>query len=270
MILDRILDHKKRELAARMSAAPVEELRARLTDAPPALDFSHGLLRNTDGLPAVIAEVKKASPSKGVIREDFDPVPIAKAYEAGGAAAISVLTDEEFFQGSLEYLTAVKQAVSIPVVRKDFVIDNYQLVEARAAGADAVLLIVAALEMDTLARLLDLAGELGMQCLVETHDEREMETALEIGAGLIGINNRNLYTFDVTLETTKRLAPLVTSFDKLRMPTSAVKTRLVSESGIFTKEDMAKLGAAGVDAVLVGEALMRSEDIEAKLRELTR
>lgn len=268
MILDRILEHKRAEVQARKALMPVQEIRARLGDVPPPLDFSRGLVRSSAGLPAVISEVKKASPSKGVIREDFDPVTIARAYESGGAAAISCLTDEEFFQGSLDYLTAIKSAVGLPVLRKDFIIDDYQIVEARAAGADAVLLIVAALDKDRLVRLAESAQGLGMQCLVETHDEPEMATALQIGAGLIGINNRNLNTFEVSLGTTKRLAPMVASFDKLRMPPSA-GSKLVSESGIFTRDDMARLGEIGVDAVLIGEALMRSDDIEARLRELT-
>lgn len=260
MILDTILEKKRAEVARRQSAIPLAEMRVRAADAPPPRDFAAGLVRSAAGIPAVIAEVKKASPSKGLIREDFDPVAIARSYEAAGAAAISVLTDEEFFMGSLRYLTAVREVVGIPVLRKDFVIDHYQIYEARAAGADAVLLIVAALEPETLARLYELASELGMQCLVEAHDEREMRVALALGAGVVGVNNRNLQTFEVSLDVTRRLAA-VTGETRSRQ-------RLVSESGISTRNDMQMLGAIGADAVLIGEALMRERDIEAKLREL--
>ncbi len=279
MILDQILEHKAAEVAARATSLPIDELRTRLRDVPAPLDFAGALRTRENGLPAVIAEVKKASPSKGVIREDFEPVTIAKAYESAGAAAVSVLTDEKFFQGSLEYLKAVKKAVSLPVLRKDFVIDEYQLYEARAAGADAVLLIVAALEKDPLARLMDRASELGMAALVEVHEEAEMAAALEVRASLIGINNRNLYTFEVSLETTERIM----SIDEAGVSGIAYpgpseggrsqggpsrKPKVVSESGIFTRADMERLGALGVDAVLIGEALMREDDIESKLREL--
>lgn len=256
MILDTILKEKRTEVARREAERPLAEIRARLVDSPAPRDFSAGLARSQSGVPAVIAEVKKASPSKGLIRADFDPVQIAKSYEAAGAAAISVLTDERFFQGSLAYLTAVREAVSLPVLRKDFLINDYQVFEARAAGADAVLLIVAALDRDTLRRLMDLASELGMQCLVEVHDQTEMETALATDAALIGINNRNLQTFEVSLDTTRRLSPMASG------------RKLVSESGIFTHADMEALAGIGLDAVLVGEALMRERDIEAKLREL--
>ena len=256
MILAKILEEKRAEVRRRQVEAPIQELRARVRDIAPPLDFAKGLRRNAAGAPAVIAEVKKASPSKGLIRSDFDPVAIARSYEVGGAAAISVLTDEKFFQGSLEYLTSVKQVVTLPVLRKDFLIDEYQVVEARAAGADAVLLIVAALEKEKLAELMESAQDLEMRCLVEAHDEREMETALDSGASLIGINNRNLDTFEVDLATTARLAPL------------AHGRKVVSESGIRSREDLLRLGKMGVDAVLIGEALMRSDDIEAGLREI--
>lgn len=256
MILDRILEQKRLEVAQLKAACPMVEWRARIVPAPPPLRFARALNPSVNGIPAVIAEVKKASPSKGVIRADFDPVAIARAYEQAGASAISVLTDEQFFQGSLDYLRAVKGAVSLPVIRKDFIIDESQIFEARTAGADAVLLIVAALERDELVRLMECARGLGMDCLVEVHDEAEMETALGVGAGLIGINNRNLNTFEVSLDTTARLLPM------------AAGRRLVSESGIFTREDMTLLGGMGVDAVLIGEALMRQADVGAKLREL--
>jgi len=256
VILDSILQEKRIEVARRRAQIPIAELKARLTDSPAPRDFSAGLVRSESGIPAVIAEAKKASPSKGLIRADFDPVQVAKSYEAGGAAAISVLTDEKFFEGSLDYLAAVREAVRLPVLRKDFLIDEYQVFEARASGADAILLIVAALDRDTLRRLMNLASELGMQCLVEVHDEAEMDVALSVDAMLFGINNRNLQTFEVSLDTTRRLASM------------AHGRRLVSESGIFTRGDMEMLGGIGVDAVLIGEALMRERDIEAKLREL--
>ena len=258
MILDKILKSKAIEVTGSKSATPIAEIKAKLADVPGPLDFAGGLNRNDSGIPAVIAEVKKASPSKGLIRADFDPEAIAKSYQSAGASAISVLTDNEFFQGCLSFLTKVKQTVTLPVIRKDFIIDEYQIFEARAARADAILLIVAALSKDDLIRFQDCANSLGMAALVEVHDESEMETALDIGATLLGINNRNLYTFDVSLDTTARLLPMAKS--------SGVK--IVSESGIFTREDMKMLGEMGADAVLIGEALMREQDIESKLREL--
>jgi len=256
LILDEILDAKRAEVERRKSAVPMRELRSRMGDAPAPLDFARRLVRNETGLPAVIAEVKKASPSKGVIREDFDPVSIATAYQNAGASAISVLTDEKFFQGSLAYLRQIKQAVSLPVLRKDFLIDDYQVYESRAAGADAILLIVAALERDALAHLMNRATEIGMQYLVEVHDEAELEVAIDVCAPIIGINNRNLKTFEVSLDVTARLLPMIP------------RAKKVSESGIFTREDMMSLAKLGVDAVLIGEALMREPDVGAKLRQL--
>ena len=205
----------------------------------------------------MIAEVKKASPSRGLIRADFDPAEIAAAYEEAGASAISVLTDEKNFQGRLEYLEAVHRAVSLPVLQKDFIIDPYQVYEARAALADAILLIVAALCREELTEFMALAEELGMASLVEVHTSEELDVALEVGAKVIGINNRNLQTFETKLETTLELAPKIPS-DRI----------LVSESGIFTRADVERLMAAGVDAVLVGEALMREPDPGTKVREL--
>lgn len=258
MILDKILKSKVAEVAGRKSAVSIAEIKAKMADTPAPLDFAAGLKRNNYGIPAVIAEVKKASPSKGLIRPDFDPQAIAKSYQSAGASAISVLTDEEFFQGCLRFLRIVKQSITLPVIRKDFIIDEYQIFEARAAGVDAILLIVAALSKDQLIHLNECAKSLGMAALVEVHNEAEMETALNIGAGLLGINNRNLYTFDVTLETTKQLIPMAKNSG----------AKIVSESGIFTREDMQMLGALGADAVLIGEALMREQNIESKLREL--
>lgn len=258
MILDTILEHKRIEVAARKADAPIADLASRAKDAPPMRDFAASLQRSANGLPAVIAEVKKASPSKGLIRADFDPEAIARAYESAGAAAVSVLTDERFFQGSLEYLSLVKKTISLPVLRKDFIIDEYQLWEARAAGADAVLLIVAALDAELLRKLMAGADRIGLQCLVEVHDEHELDLALRADARMIGINNRNLQTFEVSLETTTRLLAGV----------QERTAKMISESGILTRDDLVKLGATGVDAVLIGEALMRERDVEAKLREL--
>jgi indole-3-glycerol phosphate synthase len=206
---------------------------------------------------ALIAEVKKASPSAGLIRQDFDPVHIARAYERGGAACISVLTDERFFQGSLAHLRLVRSAVDLPLLRKDFILDPVQVLEARALGADAYLLIAAALAEGELGKLLAAGRELGMDALVEVHDEGDLGVALEAGADLIGINNRDLRTFQVGLDVTERLAPLV--------PAGVV---VVAESGIRTCADVRRLKACGIRAVLVGEALMRAADIEAATREL--
>lgn len=274
MILDKIIQEKIVEVEQRKAVLPLRELRSRVSDAPQPLDFAKRLVRNETGIPAVIAEVKKASPSKGLIRQDFDPRAIAASYESGGASAISVLTDEKFFQGSLEYMKFVKRTASIPVLRKDFLIDEYQVFEARTAGADAVLLIVAALEKEKLAELMNRATELGMYALVEVHDEHEMEIALDVCAPLIGINNRNLQTFEVSLDTSARLmqqfaSGYAASQNKAKkVAMTGGRPRFVSESGIFTHDDLVRLGSMGVDAVLIGEALVREQDIEAKLQEL--
>jgi len=206
---------------------------------------------------ALIAEVKKASPSAGVIRADFDPVAIARAYERSGAACISVLTDRPFFQGDPSYLSRVREAVDLPLLRKDFILDPVQVAEARALGADACLLIVAALEPPALADLMAAVGALGMDALVEVHNEEELNAALDAGADLVGINNRDLRTFEVSLEVSERLAPM--------LPDSAVT---VAESGIKTRADVERLKACGIDAILVGETLMRAEDIESAARAL--
>lgn len=205
----------------------------------------------------LLAEVKKASPSKGLIRADFDPVKIALTYEQAGASAVSVLTDEKYFQGHLSYLEAVRQAINLPVIRKDFTVDRYQIYEARASGADAILLIVAALSKGELMEFMALATDLEMASLVETHTSEELDIALEIGARIIGVNNRNLQTFETKLETTLELAS--------RLPDDRV---LVSESGIFTRADVESLLSAGVDVILVGESLMREPDPAVKVREL--
>jgi indole-3-glycerol phosphate synthase len=251
-ILDRIVETKLREIAAAKAALPEAELERRIADVPPARDFRAAIRRF--GQITLIAEVKKASPSAGVIRADFDPVKIARIYEAHGAAAISVLTDVEYFQGSLKYLTGVKAAVGIPVLRKDFILDRYQLLEARNAGADAVLLIAECLPGDRLHALQRDAVALGLHTLVELHDADQLPRVLDCGAAVIGINNRDLRTFTTRLEHTLELLPKI----------PADRT-VVSESGIKTYADLIKLGTAGARAVLVGESLMRAEDIGAAL-----
>lgn len=256
-ILSEILAAKRTEVAYRKEHTPHAVMQERLMEAPAARDFRAALQRS-HGV-ALIAEIKKASPSRGVLREDFDPVEIARIYEANGAACLSVLTDEPYFQGRLEYLSRVRDAVSLPLLRKDFIIDPWQIAESRAAGADAVLLIVAALAPQDLRALIRLAADYGMAALVEVHNAEEMEQALDAGADLIGINNRDLHTFrtslKVTLELLQQFAPTAGRI-------------IVSESGIFGAEDVRRLGNAGVQAVLVGEALMREADIGAKVREL--
>jgi len=261
-ILDRILARKYEEVQHLKSEYPISDFISRIAYLPPTRDFGAALRRSDAGIPAVIAEVKKASPSRGVIRENFNPSEISRAYTAGGAAAISVLTDADFFQGSLSYLSEVKETVNIPVLRKDFIIDAYQIFEARAAGADAILLIIAALEKIKLNELMDVAQSLKLQCLVEVHDETEMEIALSVYAKIVGINNRDLKTFQTDINTTQRIIESFFSDQKNAAPI------LVSESGIFTHSDMVTLGECGVDSVLIGEALMKETDIEVKLREL--
>lgn len=251
-ILDRICETKLREIEAARRDVPDAELERRVAKLPPTRNFS-GAVRKP-GWIMVIAEVKKASPSAGVIRPDFDPVAIATAYQQHGAAAISVLTDTEYFQGSLAYLTAVRNAVDCPVLRKDFVLDRYQLLEARAAGADAALLIAECLPGDRLATLQRQAVELGLHTLVELHDAAELPRVLDTGAPVIGINNRDLRTFTTRLEHTLELLPHI-----------PLDRTVVSESGITSHEDLVRLGSAGVRAVLVGESLMRAADVGAAL-----
>jgi len=253
-ILERICRAKRREIAAlrKSDAAAL----AQAVDRQSRPRGFRAALESAAGV-ALIAEVKKASPSVGLIRQDFDPVGIARAYEQGGAACISVLTDSPFFQGEPEHLSRVRQAVAVPVLRKDFILDEVQVLETRALGADAYLLIVAALEPSLLDELLAAGRELGMDALVEVHDEGELATALSAGADLIGINNRDLRTFAVSLDVTERLAS--------RVPSHAL---LVAESGIKTRADVERLKACGVKAVLVGESLMRAADIEAATRAL--
>jgi indole-3-glycerol phosphate synthase len=255
MILDEIIAYKKEELAGTKLRVPLADVRSRAADAGPARGFGRALAAGK-GI-RLIAEVKKASPSKGVIRPDFDPVGIAGAYERSGAACISVLTEQKYFQGSLGYLGAIRQAVGLPLLRKDFIVDPYQIFEARAAGADAVLLIAACLERRRLEDYLGIAAEAGLDVLVESHTARELDASLSAGAAIIGINNRDLSSFAVSLETT---------FAMLKdIPDDRT---VVSESGIGTRDDVARLERAGVDAILVGESLMRERDIEKKVKEL--
>ena len=251
-ILDRIIASKLRELEAARNAFPEAELEQRVANLPTTRDFTRALTQSLDV--AIIAEVKKASPSAGIIRADFDPVAIARTYEAHGAAAISVLTDVEFFQGSLTYLKKVHEAVRCPALRKDFILDRYQLLEARIAGADAVLLIAECLPGAQLASLHRQAGELGLHTLIELHDADQLSRVLDTGGPVIGINNRDLRTFTTRIEHTLELLP--------RIPSDRI---VVSESGITSHADLQTLGAAGAKAVLVGESLMRAADIGTAL-----
>lgn len=262
-ILQRILDRKAVEVAERRAALPLDALRARLADAPPTRGFVAALeAKRAAGLPAVIAEVKKASPSKGVIRADFDPPAIARSYEAGGAACLSVLTDIDFFQGADAYLQQARAACALPVLRKDFTIDPYQVVEARVLGADCILLIVAALDDEQLMSLYREAMSIGLDVLVEVHDADEMTRALRLPAidgrlPLIGVNNRDLRTFEVSLETSLVLHAMLPE-----------GRPLVTESGILVADDVARMRADGIDAFLVGEAFMRDPEPGEALRRL--
>jgi indole-3-glycerol phosphate synthase len=249
-VLNRILAVKQEEIAVARARRSVESLRDEAAALPPPRNFVGAILeRVEEGRTAVIAEVKKASPSKGVLRADFDPAAIARSYAAHGAACLSVLTDRQFFQGALEYLQAAREASGLPCLRKDFIVDPYQVYESRVMGADCILLIVAALEQLRMAELAGLAAALGMAVLVEVHDAGELERALELDTPLVGINNRNLRTFEVSLDTTIELLP--------RMPPGRIP---VAESGILARADVGKLRAHGVGAFLVGEAFMREAD----------
>lgn len=252
-VLDRIVANKREEIALVKQRRDLQALKEAVATAPEVRNFAEALRRH-DRI-RLLAEVKKASPSKGVIRPHFQPVDIARAYEAGGAAAISVLTDEPFFQGQLDYLTRIRQAVSIPVLRKDFILDEYQVYEARVAGADAVLLIAECLPGDELAFLHDCITGLGMTALVELYDPVHLDRVLATGTPLVGVNNRDLRTFAVDLEHVIRLRP--------QIPTSVA---LVAESGIFTAAEVLRLEEAGIDAILVGESLMRQENVEQAVR----
>jgi indole-3-glycerol phosphate synthase len=249
-ILDTIVTHKRDEVAGRKRATPLTEILARLPGAPDVRDFAEALRDPARPSPRVIAEVKRRSPSKGVLKAGLDAVGTARVYERNGAAAISVLTDERFFGGSHDDLRAVRESVGVPVLCKEFVIDEYQVYEARLAGADALLLIVAILERQQLREYRELAASLGMASLVEVHDGAELEEALESGAGIVGINNRDLHTFSVSLDVTRALRPLI--------PGGVVT---VSESGISARADCELMLELGVDALLVGERLVTAPDV---------
>lgn len=254
-VLDKIVKHKWGEIEAARATVPVAELQAQLVDAPPVRDFVQSL---RDHAPVgLIAEVKKASPSAGLIREDFDPVQIAQIYQDNGAACISVLTDEHFFQGQLPFLDQIREIAEVPLLRKDFIVDPYQVYEARVHGADCILLIAECLDDDQVSELYNLAGELGMQCLIEVYETSNVERVLRLNPPLMGVNNRDLRTFQTDLNHTVRLRQLIPS-----------EVLLVGESGIHTNKDVKLLESAGVGAILVGESLMRCEDIGTQVREL--
>jgi indole-3-glycerol phosphate synthase len=264
-ILEQIIETKRQEVAERKKSVPIEQLKETIATLGRPRNFFQAVSKKPQGKPLnLIAEVKKASPSAGVIRADFDPVKIAQTYAAAGADALSVLTDEKYFQGKLEYLHAIRDVVKLPVLRKDFIIDEYQVYESRAAGADAILLIAECLQTNELIDLQIRATELNLTCLIEVHDIGNLMRVRDRVIGfphrsysLLGINNRDLRTFKTDLGTTLRVTELIEDKDVL-----------VSESGINTNEDVKKLANAGVRAVLVGESLMRSEDIGRKIREM--
>ena len=261
-ILDKIVWRKAEEVALAMKRVPLDSLREQVAELPPPRDFL-GALRSAASAPAVIAEVKKASPSKGIIREDFDPVAIAKGYVSGGASCLSVLTDRDFFQGGFDVLVAVREVVDIPLLCKDFLLSPYQLFQARAAGADAALLIAAILTDQDIAYMAGVARLLGLVCLVEVHNTAEMERILDIdGVELIGINNRDLKNFETDLATTDAL--MATYGERLSQKGALV----VSESGLFSRADLDQVQMAGVGAVLVGEALLRQQDVTVALQHL--
>ncbi|MGH7601941.1 MAG: indole-3-glycerol phosphate synthase TrpC [bacterium] len=254
--LSRVVSHKRREIAQAKQLLPLAEFerRARAQAAP--RDFRRALAGSENIV--VIAEMKKASPSAGILRDEYDPKLLAKNYSANGAAALSILTDAEFFHGHLEHLQQARETCALPLLRKDFLLEPYQVLEARAHGADAILLVVAILDRSQLFELLSVAAELGMQALVETHNETEIDRALLAGADIIGINNRDLQTFEVALETAERLAKLI--------PRSCVR---VAESGLTSRQDVQRMAACGMDAILVGSHLMRQPDPGKALSTLT-
>jgi len=252
-MLNRIIAQKRDEVKQRKQGMPLATLKERIAQRRAPLDFAAALHGDQIRL---IAEVKRASPSRGILCPDFEPVTLAARYAQGGAAAISVLTEENYFGGSLDHLVAVREVVDLPLLRKDFIFDPYQVYEAAAYGADALLLIVAILSQEQLTELLSLSHSLGLECLVEVHNEAEVNRAVKSGAGVIGINNRNLRTFSVDINTTRRLHPL--------LPREQI---VVSESGIRSHQDVRKLKQWGINAVLIGEALVTASDIPAKMKE---
>ncbi len=256
-VLDEIVKRRKERLLERKAALPLREVMARARDADPARDFRAAVTRGKGETLNLIAELKKASPSKGLIRPDFDVKEISGIYRMSGASALSVLTEEDFFQGSIDFLPIAREASGLPVLRKDFIVDEYQIYEARAYGADAVLLIGAALEKGHAEDLSGLASELGMAVLYEVHNTDELETALELDQQLIGINNRDLNTLEIDLSTTRELLRFIPE-----------GTTTVSESGISTPEDVAVMAGRGVDALLIGTTLMSAGDIGGKIKEL--
>ena len=259
-VLTEICDRKREHVEAQKRAMPIPTLLKRIDNAPPPRGFAETLARKIgDENYGLVAEIKKASPSKGLIRADFDPPALARAYEAGGATCLSVLTDEPYFQGSDDYLIAAREAVSLPVLRKDFIVDHYQVLESRALGADCILLIMACLDDAEARDFADEAKALGMDVLVEVHDRAELDRALKLDARLIGINNRDLKTLKVDLKTAEALAPLV-PHDRIA----------VGESGLHTPDDLDRLAAAGARCFLVGESLMREKDVAAATRKLLR
>lgn len=256
-ILNTIITHKRVEVAARKAKCSLDALLPELVYAPPTRDFA-GALRDAGKVaPRVIAEIKRKSPSKGLLRENIDPAEIASIYEENGAAAISVLCDERFFGGSLDDLRAARSATGLPVLCKEFIVEAYQIVEARAAGADAVLLLASVLSVEEMREFSELCEKLGMAALVEVHDDEEMKAAVEAGARIIGVNNRDLHTFNVSMETTAALLPGVPE-----------GTITVSESGIRSAADREYIGSLGVDAILVGEGLIAAQNVAAATREI--